>query len=235
MDQPFSRLEILIGKENLNKLHTKNVAIFGLGGVGGNVCDALARSGIKHFTLIDHDVISISNINRQLIANYNTIGKYKVDVMKEHILNISLDADIKTLKCFYLPESKDIIDLSQFDYVIDAIDTVSSKLTIIETCINNNIPIISSMGTGNKIHPELLEITDISKTSICPLARIIRQELRKRNVNHVKVLYSKEKPIKPKTIIQNNNKVIPGSTSFVPPIAGTMIAGEVIRDFLQWK
>ena len=152
MDQPFSRLEILIGKENLNKLHTKNVAIFGLGGVGGNVCDALARSGIKHFTLIDHDVISISNINRQLIANYNTIGKYKVDVMKEHILNISLDADIKTLKCFYLPESKDIIDLSQFDYVIDAIDTVSSKLTIIETCINNNIPIISSMGTGNKIH-----------------------------------------------------------------------------------
>ena len=234
MDDTFSRLELLIGSNSLNKIKQKKVAIFGLGGVGGNVCDALARSGIMNFDLFDHDQISITNINRQIVANHQTLGINKVDAMKNHILSISPSAIVHTHCSFILPENINQIDFTQFDYVVDAVDTVSTKISIIVECTNHHIPIISSMGTGNKMHPELLEITDISKTSVCPLARVMRHELKKRNIEHVKVVYSKEVPLKPIHQEQTKEgKTIPGSTAFVPPVAGILIASQIIQDFLK--
>lgn len=234
MMNQFSRLELLLGKEVLKKISTKKVLIFGLGGVGGNVCDALARSGICNFTIVDNDIINITNINRQLIANLDTIGRLKVDVMEEHLKSINKDIIVTKKNLFYLPENAEEIDLRDYDYVIDAIDTVSAKIDIITRCITNHIPIISALGCGNKLNPTMLEVTDLSKTEYDPLAKVMRRELKKRGITHLKVVYSKEEPIIPLVSEEETNKkVVPGSTAFVPPVAGIIIASEVIKDLLK--
>ena len=234
MMNQFSRLELLLGKEALKKISTKKLLIFGLGGVGGNVCDALARSGICNFTIVDNDIVNITNINRQLIANLNTIGRLKVDVMEEHLKSINKDIIVTKKNLFYLPEKAEEIDLRDYDYVIDAIDTVSAKIDIITRCITNHIPIISALGCGNKLNPTMLEVTDLSKTEYDPLAKVMRRELKKRGITHLKVVYSKEEPIIPLVSEEETNKkVVPGSTAFVPPVAGIIIASEVIKDLLK--
>ena len=230
----YSRFEILIGKEKLNLLKTKRVAVFGVGGVGGAVVEALVRSGITNIDLIDNDTVSLSNLNRQIIATLDVVGKDKVDVTKERILSINKNANVITHKCFFLPENSSSFDFSKYDYVIDAVDTVSAKIEIIVKAKEKNVPVISSMGTGNKMNPTMLEVVDISKTSVCPLAKVMRYELRKRNIKNVKVVYSKEEPLTPIIQITNEvNRVIPGSTSFVPPVAGYIIASEVIKDLIE--
>ena len=235
----FSRTELILGKENMNKLKNKKVAVFGIGGVGGHACDALARSGIGNFVLIDDDKVSITNINRQLIANFNTIGKNKVDVMKEHILSINPIANVETYKCFFLPENKDNFNFKDYDYVVDAVDTVTAKIAIIEECKKLGIPIISSMGAGNKMNPTMFEVADIYKTSVCPLARVMRYELKKRNIKNLKVVYSKEKPLEPKKddveLEKSNKRIIPASIAFAPATAGLIIASEVIKDLINFK
>ena len=231
MENIFSRTELLLGKDKVGELKSKKVLIFGIGGVGGYVCEALARSGIGSFDLVDNDKVSISNINRQIIATTKTIGLYKCELMKERIQSINPSAVVNTYNVFYTKENQDIFDFNNYDYIIDCIDTVSSKLLIIEKATGLNKNIISSMGTGNKINPMMLEISDISKTSVDPLAKVMRYELKKRNIKHLKVLYSKELPMKlEEEIINENNKVIPGSISFVPSAAGLIIASEVIKD-----
>ena len=230
----LSRFEILIGEEKLNKLKNKSVIVFGVGGVGGTVVEALVRSGIENITLVDNDTVSISNLNRQIISSLDAVGKYKVDVAKDRILSINKNANVEIHKCFFLPENSSSFDFSKYDYVIDAVDTVSAKIEIIVKAKEKNVPVISSMGTGNKMNPTMLEVSDIHKTSVCPLAKVMRYELRKRNIKNVKVVYSKEEPITPKVQITNEvNRVIPGSTSFVPPVAGYIIASEVIKDLLE--
>ncbi len=233
----FSRLELLIGKKSLSKLKEKTVAIFGLGGVGGNVADALARSGITKFILVDNDKVSITNINRQLIANTNSIGKYKVDVMEEHLKSINPNIMIVKKQCFYLPDNNDQFDFSEYDYVVDAIDTVTAKIDIISKCNQLNVPIISALGCGNRLDPTKLVVSDIFKTEGDPLAKVIRHELRKRNISKLKVVYSKEKPIPHKEEIDEElpkgKKDIPGSSAFVPPVAGIIIASEVIKDLIK--
>ncbi len=237
MENQFSRTELLIKKEGLKKLHSSKVAIFGIGGVGSYVVEALARAGVQNFILIDHDVISPSNINRQLIATTSTIGKYKVDVAKERILDINPKAKVEVYKEFFMPDSTSNIISSKLDYVVDCIDTVTAKIEIIMQCKSLNIPIISSMGTGNKMDPTKFAITDIYKTSVCPLAKVMRKELKKREIKKLKVLYSKEEPIH--AIVDDGNsskgKHVPGSISYIPSIAGLMIAGEVIKDLLKDK
>ncbi len=232
MDQ-YSRLRLLIGKDAINLLKTKRIAVFGLGGVGGNAVDALARSGIMDFTLIDNDKVSITNINRQLIANMDNIGRLKVDVMEEHLKKINPKIKVQKCNLFYLPETAKEIDLSQFDYVVDAIDTVTAKIDIIKRCHELNVPVISALGCGNKLNPLMLEISDISKTSYDHLARVLRRELRKLGINHLKVVYSKESPIE---ILYeeriDEEKDVPGSSAFVPPVAGIVIASEVIKDLM---
>ena len=239
MANQFSRTELLFKKEGIEKLNNSKVAVFGIGGVGGYVVEALARAGIGHFDLIDNDTVSITNINRQIIATLDTVGKYKCDVMKDRILSINKDAIVNTFKCFYLPENSDQFDFTKYDYVIDAIDTITAKIDIIVKCKELNVPIISSMGTGNKINPTMLEVTDIYKTSVCPLAKVMRYELKKRRIKSLKVVYSKENPIKVdnKELMDDENvkKNIPGSTSFVPSTAGLIIASEVIKDILNLK
>ncbi len=233
----FSRLELLIGCENLEKLANAKVAVFGVGGVGGYVVEALARSGVGKLDLIDNDKVSLTNINRQIIAAHSTIGKYKVDVAKERVLDINPNAQVNTYKMFYTPESANEFDFSKYDYVVDAIDTVVGKLEIIERAKKANVSVISSMGAGNKMNPEMFEVADISKTSVCPLAKVIRQELKKRKIKGVKVVYSKEIPLKP--AINNeektNKRTTPGSNAFVPSVAGLIIAGEVIKDLISNK
>ena len=230
----LSRFEILIGEEKLNKLKNKSVIVFGVGGVGGTVIEALVRSGIENITLVDNDTVSISNLNRQIISSLDAVGKYKVDVAKDRILSINKNANVEIHKCFFLPENSSSFDFSKYDYVVDAVDTVSAKIEIIVKAKEKNVPVISSMGTGNKMNPTMLEVSDIHKTSVCPLAKVMRYELRKRNIKNVKVVYSKEEPITPKVQITNEvNRVIPGSTSFVPPVAGYIIASEVIKDLLE--
>ena len=233
----FSRTELLLGQDNLKKLQKTRVAVFGIGGVGGYVVEALVRSGIGAIDIIDNDTVSLTNINRQIIATHKTIGKLKVDVLEERILDINPDVKIKKYPIFYTPETSDKIDFSQYDYVIDAIDTVIGKLEIIEKAKKSNVPIISSMGAGNKFHPEMFEIADISKTSVCPLAKVIRQELKKRKISKVKVVYSKEIPIKPQKSEEKltSKRQIPGSIAFVPSVAGLIIAGAVIRDICKVK
>lgn len=227
MTEIFKRTEALIGQEAVSKLKSSNVAVFGLGGVGGYVAESLARSGVGHLTVVDNDTIKESNINRQIIALHSTIGKLKTEAFEIRLKDINPEIEITSLNLFYLPENKDTIDFSDFDYVVDAIDTVSGKITIAEKCTEKNIPLISSMGTGNKLDPSLFEITDINKTSVCPLARVIRYELKKRGIKKLKVLYSKEIPIK------NENSRTPSSISFVPSVAGLMISGEVIKDLIK--
>ena len=233
MENQFSRTEMLIGKEGINKLQKSKVAIFGIGGVGSYVVEALARVGVGNFILVDSDIITKTNINRQIIATTKTIGKLKVDVAKERILEINPNAHVKTYAEFFKQDSSIFLDNS-INYIIDAIDTVSSKIELITKAKELNIPIISSMGTGNKLDPTKFEITDIYKTSVCPLAKVMRKELKKRKIDKLKAIYSKEEPIK----IQKNDietkKSIPGSISYVPSVAGLIIASEVVKDIIKY-
>lgn len=230
MSDKFLRTEMLIGKENLEKIGTKKIAVFGIGGVGGYVVEGLVRSGIKHIDIYDNDTVSESNINRQIIATTKTIGKLKVDVMEERILEINPEVEVNKFPVFYLPENADKYPLSKYDYVIDAIDTVKAKIELIVRANKDNIKIISSMGTGNKLNPTELEIADINKTEVCPLAKVIRKELRKQGIKKLKVVYSKEEPNKVETEKCEN---IPASISFVPSAAGLIIASEVIKDIIK--
>ncbi len=243
----FSRTELLYGKEAMNKLENTKVAIFGIGGVGGYTVEALARSGIGHFVLVDDDRVCVTNINRQIIATIQTVGKYKVEVMKDRILSINPKADVEIRQCFFLPENKDEFDFASYDYVVDAVDTVTAKISIIMQAKDYNIPVISSMGAGNKKDPTAFEIADIYDTSVDPLARVMRHELRKRNITDLKVVYSEEKPTKPLEDMAIScryhcvcppgtqrkcidRRDIPGSTAFVPSVVGLIIASEVIKD-----
>lgn len=233
MINQFSRTELLLGKEAIEKLNNVKVAVFGIGGVGSFVVEALARAGIGNFVLIDNDIVALTNLNRQLIATNSTIGEAKVEVAKNRILDINPNAKVKIYKEFFLPETTGILDNS-ITYIVDAIDTVSAKIELVLRANNLNIPIISCMGTGNKLDPTRLEITDIYKTSVCPLAKVMRKELKVRGIKKLKVLYSKEEPIKPNISEEKTNKKqVQGSVPFVPPVAGLIIAGEVIKDIIK--
>ena len=225
MPNEFSRTEKLIGPDAMKKLKASHVAIFGIGGVGGYVAEALARSGVFKLDLIDKDNVDLTNLNRQIIALHSTVGRPKVEVMKERILDINPKAQVKTFQCFYLPETREQFDFSEYDYVVDAVDTVTAKLALISQAKEAGVPIICSMGAGNKLDPTLFEVVDISKTSVCPLARVIRQECKKRGIKDVKVVYSKEKPVIRDTV--------PASCAFVPSVAGLIIASQVIKDLLK--
>ena len=231
MENQFSRTEMLIGTENLEKLKNSKVAIFGIGGVGSYTVEGLARAGIGNFILIDNDDISITNLNRQIHATHETVGRAKVEVMKERILSINPNAKIETFKTFFLPNCEEKIIDEGITYIVDAIDAVTAKIELVMEANRLNIPIISSMGTGNKLNPSMLEVTDISKTSVCPLAKVMRKELRDRGIKKLKVVYSKEEPIKSKA--GEEGKIVPGSVSFVPSVAGLIIAGEVVKDIVN--
>ena len=242
MINQFSRTELLLGSKAIEILKNAHVAVFGIGGVGGYVVEALARSGVGHFTIIDNDKVSLSNCNRQIIATTKTVGLDKVDVMKERILSINPDAIVDTYKCFFLPETQDQFDFTHFDYVVDAIDTVSGKIAIILKAKEANVPVISSMGTGNKLNPMAFAVSDIYKTEMDPLAKVMRHELKKHHVKKLKVVYSKEKPIEPlisedtkKEIANTSRRSVPGSNAFVPPAAGLLIASEVVQDLINAK
>ncbi len=233
MPEQFSRTELLLGQEAMDRLRQSRVAVFGIGGVGGHVVEALARAGIGYLDLIDHDKVSMSNINRQIIATFDTVGMDKVDVMKERILSINPDARVETHRCFYLPENADMFDLQQYSYVVDAIDTVTAKIELVLRAKEAGVPVISCMGTGNKLNPMQLEIADIYQTSVCPLAKVMRRELRKRNVEKLKVLYSKEEPIK--NYLSMQGRAVPGSVSFVPSAAGLIIASEIVKELSGFR
>lgn len=231
----FARTELLLGEEGIRKLKESKVMVFGVGGVGSHCIEALARSGVGTLILIDNDEVSLTNINRQSIALHSTIGRYKTEVMKEKIADICPEIQVKTYERFVLEDNVEDILSENPDYIIDAIDTVTAKLTLAVKAKERGIPLISSMGTGNKLHPELFEITDITKTSVCPLCKVMRKELKARGVSGLKVLYSKEKPIdisERRMEEEEGQRRIPGSISFVPPVAGLMIAGKVIRELI---
>lgn len=225
MDNQFSRTELLIGKAEVEKLNKSKVAIFGLGGVGSYVVEALVRAGVGKFILVDNDVVEITNLNRQLIATTKTIGSPKVEIAKQRILEINSNAEVEIYKEFFMPETLGILDKT-IDYIVDCVDTVTAKIELVQRANDLNIPIISAMGTGNKLDPTLFEVTDIYKTSVCPLAKVMRKELRSRGIQKLKVVYSKEEPIK-----QMSN--VPSSISFVPSVAGLIMAGEVIKDLIK--
>lgn len=234
MDEKFSRIGLLIGEEGLDRLQKAKVAVFGVGGVGGYVAEALARSGVGKIILVDKDVVSTSNINRQIIATTKTIGKQKTEVMKERILDINPAAQVQVHNCFFLPETAGEFDFAAYDYVVDAVDTVTAKIELAVQSQKSGTRIISSMGAGNKLNPGAFEVADIYKTSVCPLARVMRRELKKRDIRNLKVVYSKEEAMKPLIQMSDESKrVIPGSTAFVPSVAGLMIAGEVIKDLIR--
>lgn len=234
MKEEFIRTGMLIGEESLEKLASFHVIVFGVGGVGGYVAEALVRSGLGEITLVDFDTISVSNINRQIIALHSTIGKYKVDVMAERLKDINPDLKIHPLRTFFTAENKDEFDFKRYDYVVDAIDTVTSKIEIIKSAKNYGVPVISSMGTGNKLDPTKFQIADISRTSVCPLARVVRQRLKELNIKDVRVLFSTETPIKPYFSIEDKNKKNPpASCAFVPSVAGLVIASEVVKDLIK--
>ncbi len=242
----FSRTRLLLGEQALQKLASSRVAVFGIGGVGGYVVEALARSGIGALDIIDDDKISITNINRQIFATHKTIGKYKVDVAEERIADINPDCRVKTFKTFYLPSTENEFDFTVYDYIVDAIDTVAGKLAIIKNAKAADVPVISSMGAGNKLNPAAFEVADIFNTSVCPLAKTMRRELRKMGIESLKVVYSKEEPIKPRGVSEEGNtqcvnsadrkisarREIPGSVAFVPPAVGLIIASEVVKDLI---
>ncbi len=254
MQEQFERTARLLGENTIKALFEAHVAVFGIGGVGGYVVEALARSGVGEFTLVDKDRVSLSNINRQIIADHDTVGLYKADVMKQRILKINPCAKVNAIKCFYLPKEAAEFDFSSYSYVVDAVDTVTAKLDIITRAKNEKIPVISSMGAGNKLVPSMFEVADIYETSVCPLAKVMRRELKKRGVMDCKVVYSKEKPIKPRISEGKANIAVsdskedtwtnqasysaekaktasaPASIAFVPSVAGLIIAGEVVRD-----
>lgn len=225
MENQFSRTEGLIGTKNLEKLKNSHIAVFGIGGVGGYVAEALARSGVGYLDIIDNDTVSLSNINRQIIAMHSTIGRYKTDVMKDRIIDINPNCVVNTHNIFYLPENSADFDLSQYDYIIDAVDTVTAKIELITKAYELQTSIISCMGTGNKLDPTKFEIADIYKTSVCPLAKVMRYELKKRNIKNLKVLYSKETPVK-------TDSRTPSSIATCPAVAGLIIANEVIADII---
>jgi tRNA A37 threonylcarbamoyladenosine dehydratase len=231
----FSRTEMLLGKEKVEKLNKCRVAVFGVGGVGGFAVEALARTGIGTIDIIDNDVVAESNINRQIIATTKTVGKKKVEVAKERILDINPECKVNAFDVFYNSETKNLFDFDSYDYVIDAIDSVSSKLDLIVTCKEHNVPIISSMGAGNKLDPTKFEVDDIYKTSVCPLAKVMRRELKKRGVESLKVVYSKEEPISSEQteIPSPGKRSVPGSIAFVPSVVGLIAAGEVIKDLTK--
>lgn len=243
----FSRTQLLLGEEAIEKMSNSRVAVFGIGGVGGYVCEALVRSGVGAFDLIDDDKVCLTNLNRQIIATRKTIGKYKVDVMKERMLDINPNVDVRVHKCFFLPENADDFPFEEYDYVVDAVDTVTAKLEIIVRAKSLNIPVISAMGAGNKLDASRFKVADIYKTQMDPLAKVMRRELKKRNIKHLKVVYSDEQPIKPledMSISCRTNCIcppgaahkcterrdIPGSTAFTPAVAGLIMAGEIVKD-----
>ena len=243
----FSRTQLLIGEAAINKLQKSRVAVFGIGGVGGYVCEALVRSGVGAFDLVDDDKVCLTNLNRQIIATRKTVGKYKADVMKERMLDINPDVDVRIHRCFFLPENADDFPFDEYDYVVDAVDTVTAKIELILRAKAHNVPIISAMGAGNKLDPGRFKIADIYQTSVCPLARVMRRELKKRHVKNLKVVYSDEQPIRPLEDMSiscrtgcicppgaqhkcTERRDIPGSTAFVPAVAGLMIAGEIVKD-----
>lgn len=246
----FSRTQLLLGEEAMEKLKNSRVAVFGIGGVGGYVCEALVRTGVGHFDLIDKDEVSLTNINRQIIATHKTIGRYKAEVMKERMLDINPDVDVTVHNCFFLPENADEFPFEQYDYVVDAVDTVTAKIALVMKCREKNVPIISSMGAGNKLDGSAFKVADIYKTSMCPLAKVMRHELKKRGVKKLKVVYSEEIPTRPlmdlsEGCIGDDNcsseaqsqysgrKDTPGSVAFVPSVAGLVIGGEVIKDLIR--
>ncbi len=226
MEEQFVRTELLLGPEAMERLKASRVAVFGIGGVGGHAVEALARSGIGALELIDNDKVSVSNLNRQIIALQSTIGRYKTEVMRERILDINPKADVSIRNCFYLPEAAEDFDFSAYDYVVDAIDTVTGKISLVLEAKKAGTPIISSMGAGNKLNPGAFEVADIYETSVCPLARVMRRELKSRGIESLKVVYSKEKSGE---LVRKEERV-PGSTAFVPAVAGLILAGEVIKD-----
>ena len=229
----FSRTALLIGKEGVEKLKNSRVAVFGVGGVGGYVVEALARSGVGALELIDKDTVSASNINRQIIALHSTVGRLKTEVMAERVKDINPDCKVSVRNLFYLPETAEEFDFSSYDYVVDAIDTVSGKIALIEQAKVASVPVISSMGAGNKLDATAFEVADITKTSVCPLARVMRRELKKRGIEHLKVVYSKEEPLPSALTDEESGKAIPGSIAFVPSVVGLIIAGEVIKDLIK--
>lgn len=236
MSERFIRTELILGEDALKKLSSARVAVFGVGGVGGYAAEALARSGVGAIDIIDNDTISKSNLNRQIYALESTVGRYKVDVAAERIKDINPDCIVTTYAKFYTPDTSSEFDFTQYDYIIDAIDTVAGKLELAVQAQKAGVPIISSMGTGNKLDPTAFEVTDINKTSVCPLARVMRYELRRKGVKKLKVVYSKETPLVPRKFeepSQASRRQIPGSTSFVPPVAGMIMAGEVIKDLIK--
>ena len=229
----FSRTTMLIGEEAIEKLKRARVAVFGVGGVGGYAIEALARAGVGAIDLIDNDRVSESNINRQIIALHSTVGRLKTDVMKERLLDINPQMDVRTHNVFFLPENADGFDFSGYDYVVDAIDTVSGKIALIERAKKANVPVISCMGTGNKTNPSAFVVADIEKTSVCPLARVMRRELKKRGISGVKVVYSTEEPKNESAEKSETGKPTPASISFVPPVAGLLLASTVIKDLIR--
>ena len=248
----FSRTELLLGKEAMERLAASHVAVFGIGGVGGYACEALVRSGVGNFDLVDDDKICLTNLNRQLIATRKTVGQYKTDVMKERMLDINPNVNIRVRKCFFLPENASEFPFEEYDYVIDAVDTVTAKIELIMKAKENKVPVISCMGAGNKLDPSRFKVADIYETKSCPLAKVMRRELRKRGVESLKVVYSEEEPTRPlddMSISCRTNCIcppdakhkcterrdIPGSVAFVPPVAGLIIAGEVVKDLVNTK
>ena len=228
MDERFSRTVRVIGEANMNKIQNSSVIVFGLGGVGGAAAESLVRAGVGRIGIVDKDVVDITNINRQIIATDDTVGMKKTDALENRLLSINPDLKIDKYDLFYLPETADSVDLTKYNFIVDCIDNVTAKLELIVRAERVGIPIISSMGTGNKLHPELLEISDINKTSVCPLARVMRRELKKRNISKLTVVYSKEEPVK-------TDSSVPGSMSFTPPVAGYLITSYVIRNITGIK
>ena len=229
----FSRTALLLSQEGVEKLKKARVAVFGVGGVGGYVVEALARSGVGALDLIDNDVVSLSNLNRQIIALHSTLGRQKTEVAAERAKDINPDILVRTHNVFYLPETASQFDFSQYDYIVDAIDTVSGKIALAEQAKAANVPIISAMGAGNKMDATAFEVADVSQTSVCPLARVMRRELKKRGIEHLKVVYSKEEPLPAKAVDEGTGKPIPASVAFVPSVVGLIIAGEVIKDLIK--
>ncbi len=235
MNEQFSRTELLLGEQALRRLSRARVAVFGVGGVGGYVTEALARAGVGALDLIDSDTVALSNLNRQIIALHSTLGQYKVDVAKARVLDINPDCEVRAYRMFYLPETADDFDFTCYDYVVDAIDTVKGKLELVMRAQQTNTPIISSMGAGNKLDPTAFRVADIYKTSVCPLARVMRYECRKRGIRRLKVVYSQEPALSPAQAAEDGSprRSIPGSVSFVPSAAGLVLAGEVIKDLIS--
>lgn len=230
----FSRTELLLGSEAIDKLNNSRVAVFGVGGVGGYVCEALVRSGVGSFDLIDNDRVSLTNINRQIIATHKTIGRYKTEVMMERMLDINPEVKVRVHNCFFLPENADDFPFEEYDYVVDAVDTVTAKIALVMKTQEKNVPIISSMGAGNKLDAGGFMVTDIYKTKVCPLAKVMRRELKKRGVKKLKVVYSEEIPMTPAPSEECTEKrTTPGSVAFVPSVAGLIIAGEVVKDLVH--